>query len=472
MASSMDIRLNYGTWPADEGESTDSDNATSGNDSPHLYQSAHQDELQQGHVPALQRASALARSDLFSDAGENVPDQDFLDAESNMAISSFENTSQAFSYPLNAPPSIEATNPVTTGQAQSHDSPVIDLTDSPPQPLTRPTTSTTITSTTTTTTTTTDRWRIPEQSTMPPISRNRNEATRPAAAASSSSSSQTEGRPSKRRRLFCELPNEPTPSTEPKPPNTNASGDDIENPQEIEAVDLTDINNESDLSKAISKQQQDAIQAQTKQSHGHSPPGRTSLTSYKCPICMDTPEDATSTICGKPAIPSPSPNLTPTNPHSPPFLPGHLFCHTCILSTLHFSQQQHRDHHQHQAHHQHPDRPPTPYSQKTKGTCPVCRKPLARKDEPGPGRTLVPLDLKLTTARQLKGKARQGGGGGGGGSEMEQGARNTTKPGGGGGGGGGSSDEQAERRQDRDTTEAIMWRDLTTLEGTGAAWRD
>ena len=297
MASSMDIRLNYGAWPADEGDTTDSDNTTSGNASPALYQPAHRDDLQQGHAPERQQTAALAISDLFSDAGESVPDQDFLDAESNMALASSANTSQALSYQLNAPPSIELTNRVTSGQAQSHDSPVIDLTDSPPQPSTRPTT-------TTTTTRTMNHWRTAEQSTVPPVPRNRNEPTRPPPASSSSSSStHTEGHPSKRRRLYRELSEAPTPTTEPEPPNTNASDDDNDNPQEIEAVDLTDINNESDLSKAISKQQQDAIQSQTKQPQGEPPPGRTSLTSYKCPICMDTPEDATSTICGKPPIP-------------------------------------------------------------------------------------------------------------------------------------------------------------------------
>ena len=68
---------------------------------------------------------------------------------------------------------------------------------------------------------------------------------------------------------------------------------------------------------------------------------------------------------------------------------GHLFCHKCIIDTLRFSEQQRRD-----------DAGIT----KAKGTCPVCRKPLARKDEPGIGRTLVPLDIKLSPRRDLKGK--------------------------------------------------------------------
>jgi hypothetical protein len=68
--------------------------------------------------------------------------------------------------------------------------------------------------------------------------------------------------------------------------------------QVVEAVDLTEVNDATDLSKALSKQRQDAIQAQMKQNQGSEPAGRTPLTSYKCPICMDTPEDATTTTCG------------------------------------------------------------------------------------------------------------------------------------------------------------------------------
>ena len=68
--------------------------------------------------------------------------------------------------------------------------------------------------------------------------------------------------------------------------------------QGVEAVDLTEVNDAADLSKALSKQRQDAIQAQMKQYQGSEVAGRTPLTSYKCPICMDTPEDATTTTCG------------------------------------------------------------------------------------------------------------------------------------------------------------------------------
>ena len=44
---------------------------------------------------------------------------------------------------------------------------------------------------------------------------------------------------------------------------------------------------------------------------------------------------------------------------------------------------------------------------KSKGTCPVCRKPMASKDLAGGGRTLIPLEVKLTTKQKavdVKGK--------------------------------------------------------------------
>ena len=67
----------------------------------------------------------------------------------------------------------------------------------------------------------------------------------------------------------------------------------------IESVDLTEVDSPSGLSKALSKQREDAVKAQ-QQSHGSESGGRSSsLTSYTCPVCMDTPTNATTTICGK-----------------------------------------------------------------------------------------------------------------------------------------------------------------------------
>jgi hypothetical protein len=36
-------------------------------------------------------------------------------------------------------------------------------------------------------------------------------------------------------------------------------------------------------------------------------------------------------------------------------------------------------------------------SKPSKGTCPVCRKPLSRKDQPGRAKSLIPLQFKLHT---------------------------------------------------------------------------
>lgn len=44
---------------------------------------------------------------------------------------------------------------------------------------------------------------------------------------------------------------------------------------------------------------------------------------------------------------------------------------------------------------------------KTKGVCPVCRKPLDQKDEPGPRRSLIPLEIQLTTRSKATGKRKR-----------------------------------------------------------------
>ncbi|PWY67186.1 hypothetical protein BO70DRAFT_272078, partial [Aspergillus heteromorphus CBS 117.55] len=121
----------------------------------------------------------------------------------------------------------------------------------------------------------------------------------------------------------------------------------------IEPVDLTEV---SPISKTQAKQRADAILAQQSLDQDK---GASVLTAYKCPVCMDTPVDATSTLC------------------------GHLFCHKCITDTLKFSEEQRAD---------------TPG--KGRGTCPVCRKPLTRNDQPGSKRNLIPLQIKLTTLKR------------------------------------------------------------------------
>lgn len=128
----------------------------------------------------------------------------------------------------------------------------------------------------------------------------------------------------------------------------------------IESVDLTAVDDNASLSAALAKQRQDAIQAQNPGTEA----GRTLLTAYKCPVCMDTPTNATTTVC------------------------GHVFCHRCILDTLNWSIEQRRE-----------AAPPT---RKVKGVCPVCRKPLDTKDVPGAGRSLVPLELRLLVKKRKR----------------------------------------------------------------------
>lgn len=64
---------------------------------------------------------------------------------------------------------------------------------------------------------------------------------------------------------------------------------------EDDPIDLTESEGPSALSKALSKQREDAVRAQQVAEHEN---GRSLLTAYKCPVCMDTPVDATSTACG------------------------------------------------------------------------------------------------------------------------------------------------------------------------------
>lgn len=66
--------------------------------------------------------------------------------------------------------------------------------------------------------------------------------------------------------------------------------------ESIESVDLTELDNSSSLAKTLAKQREDAVKSQ--QATGQEKL-QSVLGAYKCPVCMDTPEDATSTACGK-----------------------------------------------------------------------------------------------------------------------------------------------------------------------------
>ena len=128
----------------------------------------------------------------------------------------------------------------------------------------------------------------------------------------------------------------------------------------IDEVDLTAVDDPTSLSAALSQQREEAILAQNPGTEA----GRTPLTAYKCPVCMDTPTDATSTAC------------------------GHVFCHRCIVDTLNWSMEQRRE--------------DAPTHRKVKGVCPVCRKNLDLKDTPGNGRSLIPLELKFMVKKRKR----------------------------------------------------------------------
>ncbi|KAL3460381.1 hypothetical protein BJX64DRAFT_263407 [Aspergillus heterothallicus] len=129
-----------------------------------------------------------------------------------------------------------------------------------------------------------------------------------------------------------------------------------ENTETIEAIDLTDADGHSAIAKVLAKQREDAVAAQLPGGSGNA---RTKLIGYKCPVCMDTLTDATTTVC------------------------GHLFCHQCITEALKIGEERADN-----------------AGKTAKGTCPVCRKPLARQDSPGQRRNLVPLQIKLTTKKR------------------------------------------------------------------------
>ncbi|KAN0073050.1 hypothetical protein V8E54_009164 [Elaphomyces granulatus] len=167
----------------------------------------------------------------------------------------------------------------------------------------------------------------------------------PYMAGPSSSRHGHEPRGIKRRRLSDENPSAGPSSTYRR------------NEEDIESLDLTEVDDAFALSKVLAKQREDAIKAQSNPTDRS---GRSVLTSYKCPVCMDMPVDATTTIC------------------------GHLFCHKCIIDTLRFGEEQRSD----------------GSGKGPRGNCPVCRKPLSRNDIPGPKRNLVPLQLKLMTRKR------------------------------------------------------------------------
>ncbi|EEP80151.1 predicted protein [Uncinocarpus reesii 1704] len=97
---------------------------------------------------------------------------------------------------------------------------------------------------------------------------------------------------SKRRRLNSDAAAGPSALTSSAP--LTPQEDYATETPDVDAIDLTDVNDPSSLAHALSKQQEDAVKAQHS---ANDETGRSTLTSYKCPVCMDTPVDATTTIC-------------------------------------------------------------------------------------------------------------------------------------------------------------------------------
>ncbi|KAL4795962.1 hypothetical protein BDV19DRAFT_361832 [Aspergillus venezuelensis] len=131
----------------------------------------------------------------------------------------------------------------------------------------------------------------------------------------------------------------------------------------IESIDLTEVDGNTAIAKVLAKQREDAVAAQHLNEGENA---RSRLTAFKCPVCMESPVDATTTIC------------------------GHLFCHKCIIDCLKSGEEQRADQ----------------TGKAPRGSCPVCRKPLARVDAPGPKRNLVPLQIKLITRKRKASEQR------------------------------------------------------------------
>lgn len=127
---------------------------------------------------------------------------------------------------------------------------------------------------------------IPPAAPQPPLPHSRSirlPSSSPPPSASPNHPSDSEGRERKRRRTIRGA-NSETPEFI-----------DSEEEQPVESIDLTEVDKPSALDKVLAKQREDAVKAQD---DGDSEKARSLLTAYKCPVCMDTPEDATTTVCG------------------------------------------------------------------------------------------------------------------------------------------------------------------------------
>lgn len=122
-------------------------------------------------------------------------------------------------------------------------------------------------------------------------------------------------------------------------------------PSQIQSIDLTDTLSPTSKQNSSAQTQPIAATATT------TPAARSPLTSYKCPVCMDTPQNATSTSC------------------------GHIFCHRCIHDAIRVGERRHIE-----------EGLP---SKSAKGNCPVCRTVLTRVWPAHTKKGLVPMQIKL-----------------------------------------------------------------------------
>lgn len=114
---------------------------------------------------------------------------------------------------------------------------------------------------------------------------------------SGQSSSQHVSSSRDRRPISLEPPPGPARGVKRRRTETESSSSEedlLDDERQIDSVDLTSPEVPA-LATALSKQRRDAVEAQ--QSHDEDK-SIGLLKAYKCPICMDTPENATSTICG------------------------------------------------------------------------------------------------------------------------------------------------------------------------------
>ena len=149
----------------------------------------------------------------------------------------------------------------------------------------------------------------------------------------------------------------------------------------VEGIDLTGVDDDKGLSKVLEQQRLATIKAQQEQA---SKPVK--LSTLQCIICMENMQDVTATSCGMFHM-----AMHRVLSHLMIMLPGHLFCHSCLMEALIAGENQ--------------------GVEPGKGIpkCPVCRKKVIRPlpTEKRARHDVVPLAIKLKViSRAGKGKER------------------------------------------------------------------